>query len=116
MSDEMFGDVPTDVPAHYLGGHAAYILSDGDRDGDMGQQDYTFVLNEIAGVARVPTGDEDQRASQTVVPKEEAGEDALAPDEYTSNIFGSEVEAWADNALASVDTPDSEGQAETEDE
>lgn len=112
MVEEMFGDIPTDVPAQYLGGHAAYLLSDGDRDDDMGQQEYTFVLNEIAGLARVPTGDEDKRATQKVVSKEEAGGDALAPDEYTSNIFGKEVQAWADHALDGVETPETEADSE----
>lgn len=116
MSEEMFGEVPTDVPAHYLGGHAAYILSDGERNEDMGQQDYAFVLNEIAGLARVPTGEEDERATQKVVSVEEAGDDALAPDEYTSNIFGSEVEAWADYALDTVETPDAEDETEDDSE
>lgn len=104
----MFDKLPTDTPAQYLGGHAAYVLSGGERDNDMGQKEYAFVLNEACGLARVPVGASDGRANQKAVPVDEAGDDALGPDEYTSTVFNDEIAAWTDEIIQHAETPDSE--------
>lgn len=104
----MFDNIPDDVPELYLGGAAVFVLSGGERSDDMSQQDYAYVLNELTGYARVAVGDEDKRASQQVVPREEAGDDVLAPDEYTANVFGEEVKNWAQWAMDQSDEIDTD--------
>lgn len=93
---DMFEDIPDDVPEQYVSGAAAFVLSGGERHDNMSQSDYAFVLNELTGHARVATGDDDQRATQKLVPKGEVDDgEALAPDEYSSNTLGAEARAWA---------------------
>lgn len=104
MADEMFSDIPDDVPEQYVSGAAAFVLSGGERHDNMSQSDYAFVLNELTGHARIETGDEDKRASQKLVPKTDVdGGDALAPDEYSSNTLGDEARAWAQWAMDNSD-------------
>lgn len=95
----MFDEIPDDVPEQYLSGAAAFVRSGGERHDNMSQAEYSWVLNELTGHARVEIGDEDKRATQKLVPADEAGSDALAPDEYSSNVLGAEVRAWADWAM-----------------
>lgn len=95
----MFDNIPDDVPEQYLSGAAAFVRSAGERHDNMSQSDYAWAINELTGHARVLTGEENARATQKHVSAEEAGDDALAPDEYSSNILGAEVRAWAEWAM-----------------
>lgn len=101
---DMFENIPDDVPEQYLSGAAAFVRSDGERHDGTSQADYAWALNEIVGLARVSVDDDDARATQEVVTANEAGDDALAPDEYSSNVFGSEVREWAEWAMDHAET------------
>lgn len=103
----MFDNIPDDVPEQYLNGAAAFVRSGGERDEDVSGQGYAWILNQIVGNARIESSDDnDARARQKVVPIEEAGDDALAPEEYTNNVFNSETESWAKFAMDSVESDD----------
>lgn len=102
VSVAMFDSIPSDVPAQYLSGAAAFVAAEGDYDGNLEKGDLAFILNEANGIARVPAND-DGRANAQVVSKDSDGfdqSDALGPEEYSSNIFEAELEAWAESAVA----------------
>lgn len=96
----MFEDIPDDVDPEYLTGAAAFVRSGGETVENVGAKDFAYVLNELVGIARVPVDDEDSRASQKVVPRDEAGDDALRASDYTSNVFEAETRAWAQHGLS----------------
>lgn len=101
---DMFENIPDDVPAQYLSGAAAFVRSGGEQSVGMEKGDFTFILNEWADVARVPTGEgDDARASAKVVSKDndDFGDgDYLGPEDYTSNVLAEEAEAWARAAVS----------------
>lgn len=90
----ILSEVPDDVPAEFLSGVAGFVMSDGEKTEGMGKRDYAYVLNQLTGLERVPAA-EDGRASQDVVPADEAGDEAIRPDEYTNTVFESEIQQWA---------------------
>lgn len=108
----MFENIPTDVPAEYLSGVAAFVSSDGERTEEMGKNDYIYVLNQVAGIERVPA-DDDGRARQKVVPAGEAdSDDVLTQEDYTNSVFEAEAKAWATELLSASDSDDSDDESD----
>lgn len=105
----MFDNVPTDVSEEYLSGLAAFVSSEGERTADMGKNDFIYALNQLVGVERIPA-DDDGRASQKVVPTEEASDEAiLTQDDYTNSVFEAEAQAWATELLENSDSGAEDG-------
>lgn len=100
-------DIPTDVAPEYLSGAAAFVASGGERTEGMDKRDFAFLMNEALDMARVDDPDASGRASQSLVPKDEAGDEALAASDYTNNIFESELEAWA--GIVAVEAAEGDG-------
>lgn len=99
----MFENVPTDVADEYLSGIAAFVSSDGERTEDMGKNDYIYVLNQLAGIERIPA-DDDGRARQKVVSADDADDDeTLTQENYTNSVFEAEAQAWAEELLSTSD-------------
>lgn len=98
----VFDTLPTDVDAQFLSGAAKFVASEGELTEGMGKRDFVWALNELAGVARIES-DGEGRSTQEIVETGEADGDALAPEQYTNNIFEDELEAWASAAMADAE-------------
>jgi len=98
----MFEDIPEGVDAKYLSGFAAFVRSGGDRTENMEKQDFAYVLNEYADMARVRSDDEGRAVTKLVSKDNPEYDDSdyLGPEDYSNNILADEVEGWAGAAVS----------------